>query len=617
MAVDLIGRAVSVRPDFAAAHANLALALIDLGRHAEAAVACRRAISLKPSHAEAHAYLGAVLRLQGELDAAASSYRTAVTLDPSFAQAHVNLGNVLHELGRNDEAVAAFRQATIVAPYLAEAHSNLGAVLKDRGEADEAIARLRRALALKPGLAAARWQLCMARLRVVYADAGEIAACRDAYAADLQALDEACRTDPAFAAASAQHAVGAAQPFFLPYQGKCDKDLQAVYGALAARLMARRHPLWATPPPPPARAPGEKLRIGFVSGYFHAHSVWKIPLRGWLEQLDRQKFRIFGYCTQSRRDEHTRMAERLCERFVQANLSVDEWCRTIRDDNPHVVIFPEIGMDAMTAKLAALRLAPVQATSWGHPQTSGLSTIDYFLSSDLMEPPDAEAHYTERLERLPNLSIHYTPPALPAMTATRAEIGARDTAVIYWCCQSLFKYLPQFDDVFPRIAREVGDCQFVFIAYEPGTAVTETMRHRLDAAFARHSLEYDRHCLFLPRLETPRFAAMMRLADVFLDSFEWSGCNSVLEALACELAVVTCPGNLMRGRHAAAILKAMDMGETIAGSVEDYIDIAVRLGRDKAWRDEVVGRIAANKHRLYGDTASIRALEEFLERVSA
>src|SRR6202022_4382812 len=128
----------------------------------------------------------------------------------------------------------------------------------------------------------------------------------------------------------------------------------------------------------------------------------------------------------------TEVAAALCDRFVAGPRPLDGWRGEIAGDAPHVLLFPEIGMDKVSAQLAAMRLAPVQCTSWGHPVTSGFPTIDYFLSSDLMEPAEADAHYSERLVRLPNLSIHYEPTVVVPAAMTRGELGLRADAVVYW-----------------------------------------------------------------------------------------------------------------------------------------------------------------------------------------
>ena len=147
------------------------------------------------------------------------------------------------------------------------------------------------------------------------------------------------------------------------------------------------------------------MRVGIVSGFFRQHSNWKLPIKGWLSQLDRQRFRAFGYHTGNQEDGETKVAASFCDRFVQSPLPLDRWRQEILADAPHVLIYPEVGMHPISAQLAAQRLAPVQCNSWGHPDTSGYPTLDYYLSSELMEPSDGQSHYTERLVRLPNLSI--------------------------------------------------------------------------------------------------------------------------------------------------------------------------------------------------------------------
>jgi len=270
-------------------------------------------------------------------------------------------------------------------------------------------------------------------------------------------------------------------------------------------------------------------------------------------------------------------------------------------------------MSPIAAKLAAQRLAPVQCNSWGHPETSGFPTLDYFLSSDLMEPSDAQQHYCEKLIRLPNLSVYCEPIEAPALAFERAALGMRPSACIYWCGQSLFKYLPQHDPVFPRIAREAGDCQFVFVEWH---GVTDLFRHRLERAFGQFGLRAEDHCLILPRLDYARFLAAADLSDVFLDSIGWSGCNTTLDALVYDLPIVTLRGDLMRGRHTAAMLDMMGMTATVCESIEEYVVLAVGLAQDLARRAEVKRMIAAGKHAIYRDRSCVAALEEFLDRVA-
>jgi predicted O-linked N-acetylglucosamine transferase (SPINDLY family) len=341
-----------------------------------------------------------------------------------------------------------------------------------------------------------------------------------------------------------------------------------------------------------------------------------VPLKGWLTKLDRRRFRIFGYHTGTVRDAETAVAAAACERFVQGPRTDDGWRAAILQDAPHVLIYPEIGMDPVCARLAAQRLAPVQCVSWGHPDTSGLPTIDYYLSSDLMESSEADGHYTEKLVRLPNLSIHYEPSPPRSLALSRADAGLRPGAIAFWCAQAAYKYLPQYDDVFPRIARAAGDCHFMFIAFPGEPGITTALQERLDRAFAARGLDAAEYCIMLPPLDAAQYATVMGFCDVVLDSIGWSGCNAILEGLAHGLPVVTLPSGLMRSRHAAAVLVMMDVIETIAPTVDAYVAIATRLAQERSLLAAVKARVELNRHRVYGDTACIKGLEEFLEAVA-
>jgi len=232
-----------------------------------------------------------------------------------------------------------------------------------------------------------------------------------------------------------------------------------------------------------------------------------------------------------------------------------------------------------------------------------------------MEPPDAEEHYVETLVRLPNLSIYYVPLDVPHADINRETFGLRPESVLYHCCQALYKYLPQYDEVFPRIARQVGNCQFLFSSYPKSSYVIEKFRLRIRQAFTRYGMNADDYIVFLPFLEESQYDSLYGLVDVFLDPIGWSGCNSALEAIAYNLPVVTLTGKLMRSRDGTAILTMMNITETIAATLDNYIKIAVQLGQFPEWRETISKKIATNRLLLYRDKTCIVTLEDFLERV--
>jgi predicted O-linked N-acetylglucosamine transferase (SPINDLY family) len=599
--------ALALQPQSADAHYNLGNVLVELGRPAEAEASYREALRLAPQAAAVHSNLGTALIGLGRFEEAAAACTQALQLQPGFAEAHANLANALFGLERYAAAETSCQAALRQKPDLVAALHTLANTLLAQGRVDEAAAWYERVLALEPGHADARIGLCVAQLGAAWRNDAEILRRRAAYEDQLRQLADDVERGAVPDLASG---IGSAQPFFLPYQGLDDRALQSLCGTLICKVMGERYPPLPLPPQP---GPGEKIRVGIVSGFFRRHSNWKIPIKGWLTQLDRRRFHVICYHTGTVQDAETKIAAGLCDRFVQGPLTVAAWRNEIAADAPHVLIYPEIGIDPIAVQLAAQRLARVQCNSWGQPVTSGMPTLDYYLSSGLMEPPDAQALYTERLIALPHLSIYYEPPAGEALPAIdRAELGLRPGSMAYWSGQTLSKYLPRYDDLFPRIAREVPDCQFVFLEFAKGRHVTELFRERLARAFQAHGLDAARHCVFLPRLSEPRFRAALGRCDAILDSVGWSGCNSTLESLAHDLPIVTLPTEFMRGRHTLAILRQMGVEDTIAATQEEYVALAVRLARDPDWRAAVSTTIRANKSRVYRDSTCIAALEEFL-----
>jgi predicted O-linked N-acetylglucosamine transferase (SPINDLY family) len=608
-AIAVVQKGLLQAPDKASLLYLSAVSLFKLNRFPESLAQFDKLLSLQPRHPIALNERGAVLTEMKRYDAALESIDRALAINPRYAEAHVHRGNLLFDLRRHGEAFAAFDQALAIAPNLAEAWLSRGKALKELNKLDEARTCYDKTLALQPDNLPAQFGRCMAELPILYESEKEIATRRSAYETRLKMLCDAADRSPHHAALV--RAIGASLPFYLAYQGYNDRELQALYGSMICRAMARYFPAASMPPPP---KPDEPVRLGIVSGFFRQHTVWKLITAGWITQLDRRRFRVFGYSTGFLEDEETRRAATHCERFVHGLWSVEQYRREILADAPHVLLYPELGMDAITVQLAAQRLAPVQCMSWGHPSTSGCPTLDYFLSSELMEPPDAADHYTEQLIRLPNLSIYYQPFEPPPLALTREQFGLRSNAIVYWSGQSLFKYLPQFDWIYPAIAKIAADCQFVFIEYAQNAAVTDQFRQRLDRAFSAAGLNASDHCVILPRLTAAEFVFAPGLCDVVLDSVGWSGGNTTLETLLHNLPIVTMAAPLMRGRHTFAFLKRMGIEDTIAQSVHDYVTIAVRLAGDAAWRADLSARIAQNKDRLYRDQTCIAALEDFLDR---
>lgn len=596
----------------------LARAQMRAGRYADASDLWAQRIAENPSDKEAWLAHGKVLSESNQLKQAAELYQRAVLQIPDFFDAWICLGNALRGLGKPIEAADAYRRALEIQPNSALCLGNLAATFLDLGDFRQACAWYEQAIQVQPDYASARLSRCIAELPMLYEDAAALDAARGRYQAGLQELRRHYLEQYRDELPKLGRIVGHTQPFLLPYQQRNDRELQGQYGELVCQATEALYARYAVPaahiPKPGSEG---KIRIAFVGAHFCGHSVWKAITRGWVEQLSREKYELLGYYTSAKQDQQTQYAKRLFTRFVQGPLEAEEWMRRIRQDDPHLIIYPEIGMDPMTAKLAAVRLAPIQCVAWGHPETSGYPSIDYYLSGELLDSADAGGHYTEQLVRLHGTSSHYTPLTVPVAEVRREDFGLADKDVAYLCCQNLFKYLPQYDAVFVRIAQAVPNSRFIFFRHKLADAVSDAFMARLKAAFSAAGLSFEHHCRFNPWLELGEFEAMLRHMDVYLDSIGFSGFNTAMEALGAGLPVVTLEGEFMRGRLASAILRQIKVTDGIADSVDAYVEAAAQLGKDTGKRAKLKKRITASLKNAYEDKAAIRALEKFIDGVCA
>jgi predicted O-linked N-acetylglucosamine transferase (SPINDLY family) len=657
-------RSIEIEPDCARAHNNLGRALTRLGRRSEAIASYRRATQLEPNHATAHNNLGLALFEAGDVEAALESYRRALAHDAKLPEAHHNLGNALLHLERPEEALAAWQQALRLDPRnlivlrktanvltrLSRFEESLqccelilglqpddppalagrGYVLRQLHRYEEALATCDRALELRPdqlqslcaraevliamGQQAAahecilrilrrdpnradmRTLLLMNYLPQIPGSAAEVDASRVTFAEQLGEFERWLDAHPQI---EAENVVGSATPFLLAYQEASNRDLLTQHGKLCCRLMSRREIRVAT-------GASEKVRVAIVSAHIRDHSVYQALVKGWLGQLDRQRLEVGVVHLGALQDDDTAWARRHSDFFIEGVRPLDGWVQAIEDLAPDVLIYPEIGMHQLTLQLASLRLARHQLAAWGHPETTGLPTIDYYLSAQDFEPPGAQDYYSEKLLPLPNLGCYYEPYELEPVAN---EIDARRPLLV--CAGMPFKYAPQHDRLFPQIAQRIGQCKFVFFT-APIPRLSAMLRERLEGAFRGQGLEPSDYLEFVPWQPPEQFFGLLRQATALLDTVGFSGFNTIMQAIECDLPVVAFEGRFMRGRLGSGIMQRAGLPDLIARTGPEYVELVVRLATDDTFRRDVRKRLESGKEHLFRDGAAVAGLAEFL-----
>ena len=605
-AASALRQALRIKPDHLAALYNLGVVLQSMGDFGAAANACLAALKLDPRLRDVWNTLGNCQARMGQEDAALQSFGRAIQLDPAFpaarinaaglllrmgalgqaermcreliqqhpgqAEAHNTLGLVLMKCDRFGEAAAAFRGALGARPDYDDAALNLGNALVELGEQGGAIAQYRSIIARTPGHAGARLALAVAAIPMMPsspAHSGQVAA---DFAQATAELDEWASAQPGALA----KVVGTVQPFLLAYRPDDVTAPLARFGRLVCREAAGRRP-------PAAAVTGRaRVRLGIVSGQVRAHPVWQIILRGILEGLDRERFDIRLYHTGQRRDVETDWAESAVAHYQGQPRSVERWVDHIGQEAPDILFYPEVGMDPLAGALAPLRLARLQVASWGHPVSTGMPSIDLYLSGDAIEPEDAAAHYTERLIRLPGtgVSTRFGTPRASRWSGPQRQPGH----VRFALCQQPVKFDPRNDDLLARIAQAAGPCEFWVVQSRKHPWASALLMKRLATAFASAGLDPARYLRATPWMDPTAFLGFLDEMDVMLDCPAFSGYTTAWQALHRGTPIVTLDGLFMRQRLAAGLLRQIGRPEGIASDADQYVALAVELG-DRSRRE--------------------------------
>ncbi len=593
-----IERALDLAPDNSPDRAkflnNYGVAAERLGKTGDALARFAETVALDPGFADAHCNHGNALQAVGRIEDAKRAYERALAVEPGHARAHSNLGTALKAGGDIEDAVAHFRQAADSDPKLFEPLRNLCVIYKEAGLVEPARPLFDRALALREsdGLRINRATL----LPAVYDSQAQIEETRAAFEAAVDALlqDRLEIADPL-------REVGLAA-FYLPYQGYNDRALQTKL----ARIYAEACPaLNFTAPRAASRAawqPARRLRVGFVSKFLRDHTIGKLN-RGFIAKLDRKRFHVTTLTPGSPDDAMAREIAAAADRHIALPMDLAAARAVVAEAELDILFFTDIGMEPFTYFLAFARLAPVQCVTWGHPVTSGLASLDYFISNPHMDPPGAERHYAERLVRLTRFTSHYRRPDLPPR-AGRDGLGLDETAHLYVCPQSLFKLHPGFDKVLAGILRTDPQGEIVLLEGRH-----REWRRALERRFAAVMPDVAGRVRFLPRLAMEAFFDLIATSDVMLDPTPFCGGNTTLEAIAIGTPVVTIPGDFLRGRLSYALYRQMGIDACIAADLQDYVGIATRLGTDPTARAAAVAAIEETRGAVFEDDKIVAELE--------
>jgi protein O-GlcNAc transferase len=635
--------ALNARERYIEAALNLGLAHESAGQPAQAERAYGQALQWRPEDFNAASNLGNLLRRVGRLDDALPWLELARRLQPDSAQANGNLALLLTDLGRFREAVqlaqaaaeiesdkpewwgalgvaerlqrniapaiAALRKAVDLSPDDEGSLSELSLAMGEAGAIDESRAILAR---FKPGGRHAermRWTMALS-LPSVYTSEAQVDSERGRFSRGLDEIAGKLELDTPTQKQSAYEAVCGVATFLLHYQGRNNTELQNRFGDLVTRVMAARAPRYMQPCGWRATAHGGRLRIGIVSSHLMHHTVsryFRILLAG----LDPARFDVRVWYSGEMRDASTDYIAARVSEFEHVNEDALATAARIRVAELDVLVYPEIGMDPRHNVLGALRLAPVQCVLYGHPITSGLQNIDYFLSGKALEPHDAAAHYREDLALLPGLGAC---PERPPAAGSGAWLDRFSSpALLLLCLQNHLKLVPAFDQTLAQIAAQTR-ARIGFFIRDP--VVGQLFRTRIEGVFSQWGLDPRLSLVFVPSQSYEAYLGAIERATLVLDSPGFSGGATSLDAFSAGAPVLTHQGEMARGRQTAGMLEMMRIDGLTAKSDSEYVAMAANLVGDPAARAAFRQTIIERSHVLFEHQSVISAFSEFLQRAA-
>ncbi|MFO1316726.1 MAG: tetratricopeptide repeat protein [Burkholderiales bacterium] len=554
-------------PDLLVHRGNVLLAM---KRHEDALASFDRALALAPDHPAALNNRGnALLLLRRPADALAS-YDRVLARAPSLVQAAINRGNALRELGRLEEALTSFARASEALPTSIEALANQAMVLRDLRRYDDAARTFTRLGELAPDHA--------------YVD-GDIVDCQ-LHASNWDDLPRRIR--------GVVDGVRNGRKTVLPFPFLAISQSPSEQLACARVFAADRYPATTTPLWTGTCYGHERIRVAYLSADLHEHATAYL-MAEFFELHDRHRFETIAvsFGPDARGGMRARL-ERSFERFIDVRTRSD---REIAELLRALEVDLAVDLKGYTRDcrpgILAHRPAPVQISYLGYPGTMGADYVDYIIADPWVIPPEHDAHYAEKVIRLPDsYQVNDRQRRIADSAPTRTEVGLPSSEFVFCCFNSNYKITPEVFDVWMHLLKEVdGSVLWLLDGYPQATANLRREAQRRGVAPER--------LVFAPVKPLDHHLARYRLADLFLDTLPCNAHTTASDALWAGLPVLTCVGDAFAARVGSSLLNAVDLPELITYDLDAYQALAEALANDP----EMLARLRTRLKRNHATCA--------------
>ena len=584
-AFDLYQQVLALNPEHVEAIYQSAFILHNAGHYDGAMEFYQRAIRTDPNYVDSYIMLSALLESRNNFIDAVKIAELAVQVAPHEARTHATL------VSRN----LRFQQAHLVPDYLekilpnfpndVELHQFYAIALKADNRLEEADAAYA-ALCKKFRVPASFRMIYETYMPRFYLSVDEIDAVRAAFSASIERFS---KEKPSINLLMLSN-----HPLFaLAFHNRDNKELLQSYTRML-RLCAPELNYVASHCKAPLSLVDGTIRVGFISKHMHDHSVGNCYRSAMIHLSRLPEFEVTFFNIANVMDEKIQEIIAAGIPIVSLPKNISAAHKVVADKKLDLIIYPDIGMDATTHYMAMARLAPHQACFQGHPETTGIDTIDYVISSRSYEPPHADENYTERLLCNSGIDTVFKRPVAPERWLSRAELGLPEGKKLYICPMAIQKIHPDFDAVLADI-----------LTHDPHATIVlfnDFMQQISSNLLQKRILEKcdKERVVFLNWQPREVLFSILHEADAILDTVYFGGGTTAQYAFAFGLPIVTMPGNYARGRVVLSYYSIMGIADApLADSLEDYAIAAVKLANDEAYHARLCDEITAKNHLLF------------------
>jgi len=548
-AIEYFNKAISLNPSYSEAYYNLGLAFSKLNEFDSAIKSYKKALSLKPNYSEACNGLAAIISQQGKLDEAIKLFNKAISLKPNYSEAYFNIGIVFKKLNRLDEAIDSYKKAINLKPNYVESFYNIATIFQEQGKLDEAIDYYDKALLIRPDYEKAQAQKLHQKAKIC----------------DWKNFQQDKELHSKLGTLK-KHVPPFTMLFF-------EDDARNHY--LRSKLYAKKKYLQKQIPFDKKNkiSKNERLRIGYFSADLQNHATMYLASKIF-ENYNKKKFEIYVYSF-GKSLEHDKVREKL-KKSVDVfkdvtSLNDKDIAMLAREDQIDIAIDLKGYTKNSRTGIFAYRAAPIQINFLGYPGTMGAKFFDYIIADLTLIPETKKNLYSEEIIYLPHT---YQPTSHSSIildkTFTKSEMNLPNHCFVFCCFNNSYKVSPNEFNIWMRILNKVENSVLWLIGSN------KWVKQNLKTEAEKHGISCNR-LIFANHLSHSDHLARLKLADLFLDTFNVNAHTTASDALWAGLPVVTKLGKSFVSRVAGSLLKAIGLPELVTENEKDYESLIIDL----------------------------------------